>query len=406
LTIQSKFLNALHQQIRQGNHLLGVSTATGMNALHAKNSGADFVMVLNSGKFRQMGRSSLGGYLAFTNSNQQIMTIARQEILPIVNGFPTFVGLNATDPTQSPEQLLTLLQQLPIVGAVNYPTVTLIDGQFREALTEQGATFAQEMVLIKAAHERKLCTAAFVTTPDEAILAAQIPTDIICIHLGLTEGGLLGARRVRSFTSMIKRVNEICQALKAADSHSFLMIYGGIINDLTEVRYLYNRVPAIQGYIGGSTFERLIPEQTISEQMRAFKSAETTASDTLTVQILEGAQNYYTPADFIKRYIDENYAAPVYIGELADMLHMSASYLSTLFKKKAGVSFTTYLIRFRLNKAVELIKSTSLPLKEIAQLVGYSDYAQFNKVFRVYFGISPKKYQIQSSNIDTTDTNM
>ncbi|MBU5365782.1 phosphoenolpyruvate hydrolase family protein [Enterococcus devriesei] len=48
-------------------HLLGITTETGIKVLYGRKSGADSILVLNSGKYRQMERSSLGGYLPFNN---------------------------------------------------------------------------------------------------------------------------------------------------------------------------------------------------------------------------------------------------------------------------------------------------------------------------------------------------
>ncbi|UQS82106.1 phosphoenolpyruvate hydrolase family protein [Bombilactobacillus folatiphilus] len=383
----------LVRQVQLQHPLLGLSTTMGMSALHAMDSGVDFIMVLNSGKFRQMGRSSLGAYLPFVNSNQQIMALTTREVLPTIQDFPCLIGINATDPYLNQATLFDFIKQYQIAGIVNYPTVSLIDGQFREALDETNVNFGQEMALLRAAHQHNIFTAAFVTNAQEALLASAIPADLICIHLGLTEGGVLGAKRIRSFESMIATVKKICQRLQQQRSQSILMIYGGILNDLTEVRYLYNLLPEIQGYIGGSTFERIVPEQTLSQQIRSFKTADQTLNDNLTVKILKGADQYYTPVEFIKRFIQENYSVPIYLSELAAMLHLTPTYLSTIFKKQTNQTFTDYLVHFRLNKAVELMKQKYQPLNKIAEMVGYNDYAQFNKIFKKYFHEAPSQYQ-------------
>ena len=112
---------------------------------------------------------------------------------------------------------------------------------------------------------------------------------------------------------------------------------------------------------------------------------------------MEGIEKYYDYVDFVKKYISENYSTTIYMSDLADFTNLSPSYLSDLFKRKVGISFTEYLIKFRLNKAIELMNSTNLRLIEIANSVGYSDYAQFNKIFKKYMKQSPKKYR--KSNI-------
>jgi len=66
---RKKLLENINTEIKNGNHIVGVATGTGMTAKYAEKGGADFILVLNSGRFRQMGRSSLAGYLPFCNSN-------------------------------------------------------------------------------------------------------------------------------------------------------------------------------------------------------------------------------------------------------------------------------------------------------------------------------------------------
>ncbi|MBV7389737.1 phosphoenolpyruvate hydrolase family protein [Enterococcus alishanensis] len=391
------FLQKLKRQIYDGKYLLGISTATGMSAINAKEGGADMILALNSGKFRQMGRSSLGGYLPFANSNELVKNFSTRELLPILADFPVLFGVNATDPLMDSKELIKYIGESNFTGIVNYPTISLIDGQFKEALDEQGISFSQEVEFIAEAKKNGLFTMGFITNTEEVRLMDQAKPDIICIHLGLTEGGSLGAKKMRSFENMLSTIQEITALLKSRNSASIIMVYGGPINDLIEARYIYNQFPEIKGYIGGSTFERINSEQILSSQIKSFKDATHTQHDNLTIQILEGIEKYYDYVDFIKKYISENYSTPIYISELAEFTNLSPSYLSDLFKKKTGISFTEYLIKFRLNKSIELMNSTDLKLVEIADLVGYPDYAQFNKIFKKYMKKPPKEYK--KSNI-------
>ena len=80
----------------------------------------------------------------------------------------------------------------------------------------------------------------------------------------------------------------------------------------------------------------------------------------------------------------------VHDDELASALHLSAPYLSSLFRRETGCSFRQYLLRVRMEKARSLIRSGDRSLAEVARDVGYTDYAQFSKTYKTYFGISPR----------------
>lgn len=64
--------------------------------------------------------------------------------------------------------------------------------------------------------------------------------------------------------------------------------------------------------------------------------------------------------------------------------------------KDTGMSFTEYLIWFRLNKAKKLLKKGKTSCKEIGMSVGYTDYVQFTKIFKKYVGVSPETYRKQN----------
>ena len=110
-------------------------------------------------------------------------------------------------------------------------------------------------------------------------------------------------------------------------------------------------------------------------------------------RLLDGDWNSHTTVEFVQKYVEEYYMDEVILGDLALVAHVSSSYLSTRFKKETGTSFTEYLIRYRINKAKELLKEKQNRCREVAENVGYRDYAQFSKIFKKYTGISPKDYQ-------------
>jgi len=91
--------------------------------------------------------------------------------------------------------------------------------------------------------------------------------------------------------------------------------------------------------------------------------------------------------------IHEFYQTGITLEEIADKLSMTPEYLGTQFKKELGVSFSSYIREYRLNKAKELLLSTQLKQYEIAKAVGYTDAKYFSRQFREYVGQSPGDYQ-------------
>ena len=78
---------------------------------------------------------------------------------------------------------------------------------------------------------------------------------------------------------------------------------------------------------------------------------------------------------------------------LADTFHLSAAYISQLFKSEIGVNFLNYLTNIRMERAKKLLVSTDLPIAEVAEKSGYTDYRVFTKAFKKAEGATPSQYR-------------
>jgi len=92
-------------------------------------------------------------------------------------------------------------------------------------------------------------------------------------------------------------------------------------------------------------------------------------------------------------YIGMNYSRKMSISELSRHIGLDRSYLGSLFKEQLGVSPQDFLIRFRMNKACELIKSDNLTIGDISRSVGYDDPLLFSKLFKKHLGVPPREYR-------------
>ena len=83
------------------------------------------------------------------------------------------------------------------------------------------------------------------------------------------------------------------------------------------------------------------------------------------------------------------------IQDLAQMVNLSGSRLSHLFKASTGSSLQNYLSNWRLEKAAGLLQATEMPIKEISYFVGYRHAPSFVRAFRNKYGSSPNDYRNQ-----------
>ncbi|MBO9610133.1 MAG: helix-turn-helix transcriptional regulator [Paenibacillaceae bacterium] len=94
-------------------------------------------------------------------------------------------------------------------------------------------------------------------------------------------------------------------------------------------------------------------------------------------------------------YIQTHYAEPLTLDKLAARFQMKGKYFSYLFHKYTGIAPIDYLIRYRMNRAMELLFSTDVSIHEIAEAVGYADPNYFSRIYRMHAGLPPKQSRAQ-----------
>lgn len=92
-------------------------------------------------------------------------------------------------------------------------------------------------------------------------------------------------------------------------------------------------------------------------------------------------------------YITEHCGEDIAEENIALRTGFSTYYFSRMFKKYAGESFSDYLNRQRISRALKLLRFDSVPITEVAFSSGYQSISNFNKVFKKNIGISPNEYR-------------
>ncbi|GGI46559.1 hypothetical protein GCM10008018_17700 [Paenibacillus marchantiophytorum] len=87
--------------------------------------------------------------------------------------------------------------------------------------------------------------------------------------------------------------------------------------------------------------------------------------------------------------------ATLSIRELSNQYFIHPNYLSQLFKKHLGETFTEYVMKKRIHYAGSLLKNTNLTIKAVGEKSGYSDYFHFTKIFKKMTGVTPSMYRDQ-----------
>ncbi len=265
LAIMERF----RKKVAAGLPIIGGGAGTGISAKCEEAGGIDLIVIYNSGRFRMAGRGSLAGLMPYGNANEIVKEMAH-EVLTAVRNTPVLAGVCATDPFLIRDRFLRELKDMGFAGIQNFPTVGLIDGVLRTNLEETGMGFSHEIDCIAAAHELDLLTTPYAFDFGQARLLAEAGADIVVAHMGLTTKGSIGARTARTLDDSVREVMAIAEAGKAVRGDLLVLCHGGPIATPEDAQYVIARAPAIDGFYGASSMERLPTELAIEKQVRDF----------------------------------------------------------------------------------------------------------------------------------------
>jgi AraC-like DNA-binding protein len=95
-------------------------------------------------------------------------------------------------------------------------------------------------------------------------------------------------------------------------------------------------------------------------------------------------------------FIDEHFREPIGVREAAHHCGLAPAYLSRLFHKVAGLTFSDFLTRRRVEHAKELLRTTSMDMTAVALDAGYSHQSYFGRKFKQFTGKTPHQYRTQN----------
>src|SRR5829696_3380249 len=160
LHTRDSILARLRAKVAAGKPIIGGGAGTGISAKLSEDGGVDLLVIYNSGRFRMAGRGSLSGMMPYGDANAIVMEMAR-EVIPVVRHTPVLAGVCGTDPFRLMRLFLRDVVAAGFSGVQNFPTVGLIDGNFRQGLEETGMGYGLEVDLVRQAREFGLLTTPY-----------------------------------------------------------------------------------------------------------------------------------------------------------------------------------------------------------------------------------------------------
>lgn len=250
--------------------LVGAAIGTGMTAKAAAHGGADFLLALNAGRLRVQGGASISCMLPLADNNRAVMNFSRAEILTRV-ALPVYFGACVFDPECDLVRLVRQVSEAGFQGICNFPTVVHFDGAMRTCLERNGVGLAREVRLLQLAREAGLQTCGYVRQLEEALSMADAGVDMLCINYGWNAGGASGVPSRYSLDEAAEHARVICEAVRVRHPGLLCTVEGGPITTPDEAKKVAE-VSGANGYIGGSTIDRIPLEAAVAETTSAYKA--------------------------------------------------------------------------------------------------------------------------------------
>jgi len=260
--------------IRKERYIIAAGAGSGLSAKAIESGGADALLVFNSGNYRMHGHGSLTGWLAFGNANDVALGMGEHYVLPIVKEVPVICSVFAQDVTKCIEYHIDEVMKRGFSGINNFPTIGMIEGNFREQLELTELGYQKEVDMVKIANEKDIFTMVYVFNAKEAKLMAEAGADCIVSHVGLTVGGMIGTTQALTIEGSAKLTREIMDAGNAVNKEIIWLAHGGPLATPQDFAEFIKFLPEIDGFVGASSMERIPTEKAIAQTVREFRAVK------------------------------------------------------------------------------------------------------------------------------------
>jgi len=161
-----------------------------------------------------------------------------------------------------------------------------------------------------------------------------------------------------------------------------------VLSDL--IRIVKSRNLKIEDIVGGyeALFKNLFNQKTLEKTLEWMKKI----SGEIIGGLCLARTHPKSPVQRVVEYVDQHYGQPLSLKTLSHRFNLSAAYLGRLFRQETGKNFPRYLNEVRIQKAKDLLRTSSLRANQIAREVGYTDPDYFYDIFKRYTGLSPTEF--------------
>ena len=269
---REEVVQRLRDTINRNESIIVAGAGTGISAKFIEKGGADLIIIYASGRFRMAGAGSIAGMMAYGDANAIAMDIGEHEVLPVVEEIPVICGIHASDPRRRMWHWLQQVKAMGFSGINNFPTHTIVDGQFGQSIEETNMGVQKEIDAVALADKMEIFSITYVATPEEAAKMTEAGADAVIAHVGCTVGGSIGVSDASiGLAETASATQAICEAVHSVNKDTMVLSHGGPILGPSDAAYINEHTDTV-GFVGASSIERMAVESSITELTKEFKS--------------------------------------------------------------------------------------------------------------------------------------
>lgn len=259
------------QSVKKNRRLIGSVVGSGIVARAADEGGADFLLALNAGRLRSMGAPSIACMLPIRDALHDTLDFASSEVLPLTE-LPVLIGINCWQAEASEKDFAKRIMDAGFAGAVNFPPSMYYSDSFSHILDRSGLGLRQEITVLENIKEEGGTVLFYCLTRNQARMAADADLDGLVLNFGWNTGGLFGHKSNQSLEEAALFAADVSKYVKSRRPQLAIFLEGGPILSEADLNYVSQK-SKIDGYVGGSTLDRVPIEAAIADQIAKYRVA-------------------------------------------------------------------------------------------------------------------------------------